>query len=97
MSTRPLAEVQAHLSEICSEIATTGEPVEIQCEGQPNIVMLPADIRYADAEMTRKILGSPENEKSLREAVERARTGEGMLTMTIDELCKSVGMHGSKV
>jgi PHD/YefM family antitoxin component YafN of YafNO toxin-antitoxin module len=96
MSIRPLSEVQAHLGEVCREVAATGEPVEIECEGQANIILMPAPVKVADEELTRRILGGPENEKALREAVERAERGESV-AMTIDELCKSVGLHGDSV
>jgi PHD/YefM family antitoxin component YafN of YafNO toxin-antitoxin module len=97
MSKLPLAEVQAHLREIFLEIAATGEPMEIECEGLPNMLIIPKDINVADEEMTRRIMGSPENAKRLREDVERARRGEGVNSCTFDELCKSVGIDANSL
>jgi PHD/YefM family antitoxin component YafN of YafNO toxin-antitoxin module len=97
MSTVTIAEAREHLDELCASVAETGEPAFIEREGRTFMLVETNDIPpRANAELVMRILGTPENERSLRAAVARAREGKG-IEMTVDELCLHVGMNEAKV
>ena len=101
MSTVTIAEAREHLDELCDSVAETGEPVLIQRNGLTFMIVQaesapPGDASVASPELAKQILGSPENERSLRESIARARAGGG-IEMTVEELLRHVGMDETRV
>jgi antitoxin YefM len=68
MTTLPLSEVQARLSEIAEEVATTHERVQITKNGRDFVVLVAAD-EMESIEATLELLADPD-------AQERVRTSE---------------------
>ena len=94
MSTVTIAEAREHLDELCASVAETGEPVVIQ-QGGRNFLIIAQPDSMADA-VTRDILSRPDDAESLRQAVERARRGEG-IELTIGELCNRFGIDEARL
>lgn len=101
MSTVTIAEAREHLDELCDSVAETGEPIRILRNGL-TFMLVQAEIApsgdssVASPELVKQILGTPENERSLREAIARARAGGG-IEMTIEELSRHIGMDETNV
>ncbi len=87
MSTLTVAEAREHFADLCTSVATTGEPVIIQREGQPNVMIVPV-VPDRSAERAERLKGKPGYIEELRDAAGSEHT----ITTTFGELCRSVGV-----
>jgi len=79
MSTLPLSEVKARLSEIAEEVARTHQRVQITKNGREHVVLMAAaDLESMEA--TLELLGDPLAQERLRHAEAEVAAGE-----TLDE------------
>ncbi len=75
MTTLPLSEVKARLSEIAEEVATTHERVQITKNGRDYVVLLAAqDLESIEA--TLELLSDPEAQRRIDRAEEDIAEGE---------------------
>ena len=75
MTTLPLSEVKARLSEIAEEVASTHERVEITKNGRDYVVLMAAqDLESIEA--TLELLGDPDAQARLRRAERDVVTGD---------------------
>ena len=75
MTTLPLSEVKARLSEIAEEVATTHERVQITKNGRDYVVLLAAqDLESIEA--TLELLSDPEGQRRIDRAEEDIVDGE---------------------
>jgi prevent-host-death family protein len=75
MTTLPLSEVKARLSEIAEEVATTHERVQITKNGRDYVVLLAAqDLESIEA--TLELLSDPEAQRRIDRAEEDIVDGE---------------------
>jgi len=75
MTTLPLSEVKARLSEIAEEVATTHERVQITKNGREYVVLLAAE-DLESIEATLELLADPDAQDRLREADSDIASGE---------------------
>jgi antitoxin YefM len=75
MTTLPLSEVKARLSEIAEEVATTHERVQITKNGRDYVVLLAAE-DLAAIEATMELLSDPEAQRRIRRAEEEISQGD---------------------
>ncbi len=75
MTTLPLSEVKARLSEIAEEVATTHERVRITKNGRQYVVLLAAEDLEA-IEATLELLTDPEAQERLRVAEAEVAAGD---------------------
>jgi prevent-host-death family protein len=75
MTTLPLSEVKARLSEIADEVATTHERVQITKNGRDYVVLLAAE-DLESIEATLELLSDPEAQKRLRVAESEVARGD---------------------
>ena len=75
MTTLPLSEVKARLSEIAEEVATTHDRVQITKNGRDYVVLLAAqDLESIEA--TLELLSDPEGQRRIDRAEEDIAEGE---------------------
>ncbi len=75
MTTLPLSEVKARLSEIAEEVATTHERVQITKNGREYVVLVAAEDLEA-MEATLELLADPEAQARLRVAEAEVAHGD---------------------
>ncbi|MDA8076409.1 MAG: type II toxin-antitoxin system Phd/YefM family antitoxin [Actinomycetota bacterium] len=75
MSTLPLSEVKARLSEIAEEVAATHERVRITKNGREYVVLVAAD-DLESIEATLELLADPDAQDRLRAAEADVAAGE---------------------
>ncbi|HLI53901.1 MAG TPA: type II toxin-antitoxin system Phd/YefM family antitoxin [Acidimicrobiales bacterium] len=75
MTTLPLSEVKARLSEIAEEVATTHERVQITKNGRGYVVLVAAE-DLESIEATLELLADPEAQDRLRAAEADVAAGE---------------------
>jgi prevent-host-death family protein len=75
MTTLPLSEVKAQLSEIAEEVATTHERVQITKNGRQYVVLLAAE-DLESIEATLELLADPDAQARLRAADADIAAGE---------------------
>ncbi|MHB1536111.1 MAG: type II toxin-antitoxin system Phd/YefM family antitoxin [Acidimicrobiales bacterium] len=75
MTTLPLSEVKARLSEIAEEVASTHERVQITKNGRDYVVLMAAqDLESIEA--TLELLGDPDAQARLRQAEQDVARGD---------------------
>jgi prevent-host-death family protein len=77
MSTLPLSEVKARLSEIADEVAATHERVQITKNGR-DYVVLPAAEDLESIEATLELLSDPDAQSRVARAEEEVERGDLM-------------------
>jgi prevent-host-death family protein len=75
MTTLPLSEVKARLSEIAEEVATTHERVQITKNGRKYVVLVAAE-DLESIEATLELLADPDAQERLRAAEADVAAGE---------------------
>ncbi len=75
MTTLPLSEVKARLSEIAEEVATTHERVQITKNGRDYVVLLAAD-DLASIEATLELVSDPQAQRRIDKAEEEISQGD---------------------
>jgi prevent-host-death family protein len=75
MSTLPLSEVKARLSEIAEEVATTHERVRITKNGRDYVVLLAAE-DLESIQATLELLADPEAQQRVRASDAEIAAGE---------------------
>ena len=75
MTTRPLSEVKAHLSEIAEEVASTHERVQITKNGREYVVLIAAE-DLASLEATLELLADHEAQARIRRSDEDIAMGD---------------------
>jgi len=75
MTTLPLSEVKARLSEIAEEVATTHERVQFTKNGRDYVVLLAAE-DLASIEATLELLSDPEAQRRIGRAEEEISQGD---------------------
>ena len=75
MTTLPLSEVKARLSEIAEEVATTHERVQITKNGRDYVVLLAAE-DLAAIEATLELLSDPAAQRRIGRAEEEISQGD---------------------
>lgn len=75
MTTLPLSEVKARLSEIAEEVATTHERVQITKNGREYVVLVAAE-DLESIEATLELLADPDAQNRLRAAEADIAAGE---------------------
>jgi antitoxin YefM len=75
MSTMPLSEVKAHLSEIAEEVAATHERVRITKNGRDYVVLLSAE-DLEGIEATLELLSDPEAQRRIERAEQDIAGGD---------------------
>jgi antitoxin YefM len=75
MTTLPLSEVKARLSEIAEEVAATHERVQITKNGRDYVVLLAAE-DLESIEATLELLSNPEAQSRIARAEEEIQRGE---------------------
>jgi antitoxin YefM len=85
MTTLPLSEVKARLSEIADEVAKTHERVQITKNGRDYVVLLAAD-DLESIEATLELLCDPEAQKRLQLAESEVAAGDVLNEQKLREL-----------
>jgi antitoxin YefM len=85
MTTLPLSEVKARLSEIAEEVATTHERVQITKNGREYVVLVAAEDLEA-IEATLELLCDPEAQRRLKIAEAEVSAGEVLDEPAVREL-----------
>lgn len=75
MSTLPLSEVKARLSEIAEEVATTHERVQVTRNGRDYVVLLAAE-DLESMEATLELLSDPEAMQRVRRSEAEIEAGD---------------------
>ena len=75
MTTLPLSEVKARLSEIADDVATTHERVQITKNGRDYVVLMAAD-DLESIEATLELLSDPEAQRRLVRSEEDVADGD---------------------
>jgi antitoxin YefM len=75
MSTMPLSEVKAHLSEIADEVRKTHERVHITKNGREYVVLLAAE-DLESIEATLELLSDPGSQERVRQADAEIAAGQ---------------------
>lgn len=75
MTSLPLSEVKARLSEIASEVAATHERVQITRNGREYVVLIASE-DLASIEATLELLGDPEARARIAEAEDEIAGGD---------------------
>ena len=88
MTTLPLSEVKARLSEIAEEVATTHQRVQITKNGRAYVVLVAAEDLEA-IEATLELLSDPEAQKRLQVAEAELSAGDLMDESAVRELVAS--------
>jgi antitoxin YefM len=94
VTTLPLSEVKARLSEIAEEVATTHERVQITRNGREYVVLLAAEDLEA-IEATLELLADPEAQERLRSAEEEVATGDVLDEAAVRRLVAGEGHEQS--
>jgi prevent-host-death family protein len=85
MTTLPLSEVKARLSEIADEVATTHERVNITKNGRQYVVLLAAE-DLESIEATLELLSDPEAQQRLRTAESEIAAGDVLSESAVRDL-----------
>jgi antitoxin YefM len=85
MSTLPLSEVKARLSEIAEEVATTHERVRITKNGRDYVVLLAAE-DLESIEATLELLGDRDAQSRIARAEEEITRGDVLDEAQVREL-----------
>jgi prevent-host-death family protein len=93
MTTLPLADARARLSEIVSDAETTHERFEITRNGRPAAVLLGAD-DYEAMRETIAVLSDSELVASVREGLAELREGAGMTEHELADYLRHSGHLG---
>ena len=75
MTTLPLSEVKARLSEIAEEVATTHERVQVTKNGREYVVLIAAD-DLESMEATLELLADPEAQAAVAEGMAAVSRGD---------------------
>lgn len=75
MTTLPLSEVKARLSEIAEEVASTHERVQITKNGRDYVVLLAAE-DLESIEATLELLGDPDAQSRIARAEDEIEQGD---------------------
>ena len=75
MTTLPLSDAKARLSEIADEVARTHDRVHVTKNGRDYVVLLAAE-DLESIEATLELLGDPEAQRRLRESEADAQRGD---------------------
>ena len=95
MTTLPLSEVKARLSEIADEVATTHERVQITKNGHDYVVLLAAE-DLESIEATLELLADPEAQARLRSAEAEVNTGDVLDEAAVRRLVRGEGPERAK-
>ncbi len=90
MSTLPLSEVKARLSEIAEEVATTHERVQVTRNGRDYVVLLAAEDLEA-MEATLELLSDPEAMNRVRRAEAEIAAGDVLDEAAVRALVQRAG------
>lgn len=90
MTTRSFSEVSGRFGEVYDAVVDRNEPVRVDREGEPGVVILPAD-EYESLVETAHLLTSPANAARLLAALASARLG-ATEPMTVEDLREAVGL-----
>lgn len=93
MTTLPLADARARLSEIVSDAETTHERFEITRNGRLAAVLLGAD-DYEAMRETIAVLSDSELVESVREGLAELRAGAGLTEQELAEYLRQAGRLG---
>jgi prevent-host-death family protein len=85
MTTLPLSEVKARLSEIADEVATTHERVQITKNGRDYVVLVAAE-DLESIEATVELLSEPDAQKRLQAAESEVARGDVLDEQAVREL-----------
>lgn len=91
MSTLPLSEVKARLSEIAEEVATTHERVQVTRNGRDYVVLLAAEDLEA-MEATLELLSDPEAMLRVRRSEEEIEAGDVLDEAAVRALVRRDGL-----
>ncbi|MGH9076674.1 MAG: type II toxin-antitoxin system Phd/YefM family antitoxin [Acidimicrobiales bacterium] len=94
MTTLPLSEVKARLSEIAEEVATTHERVRITKNGREYVVLVAAEDLEA-IEATLELLADPEAQARLRVAEAEVAAGDVLEEQAVRRLVAHEGRERS--
>lgn len=75
MTTLPLSEVKAHLSEIADEVVRTHERVTVTRNGREALVILSVE-DFESLEATMELLADPDAQARVRQAEEEVAAGD---------------------
>lgn len=92
MTTLPLSEVKARLSEIADEVDRTHERVHVTRNGRDYVVLLSAE-DLASMEATIELLSDPEAMQRLREADAAVAAGDVTDASEMERLMKERGQR----
>ena len=81
-------DFRERLASIMDKVVENRDVVVVTRRGHPDVAMLPADELSSLLE-TVHLLRSPKNARRLLEALQDSYTGEGLQTMTFDELVQA--------
>jgi antitoxin YefM len=90
MTTIPLAEARAQLSQLIDEVVKTHERVEITRNGRRAAVLLAAD-DYDSLVETIEVLSDPELVAAIREGEEALARGESYTKEQVEEELRALG------
>ena len=79
-----LIHAQAHLADLCDEVASTREPIVIERRGAEDVALVAAD-EYRSLTETAHLLRSPQNAQRLLTALVRAQEAD-LTSTTVEEL-----------
>jgi prevent-host-death family protein len=88
MTTLPLSEVKARLSEIAEDVATTHQRVQITKNGREYVVLVAAEDLEA-MEATLELLSDPEAQERLQLAEAEVSAGDVLDELAVRELVAS--------
>jgi antitoxin YefM len=95
MTTLPLSEVKARLSEIAEEVATTHERVRITKNGREYVVLVAAEDLEA-IEATLELLADPEAQARLQAAEAEVAAGDALDEQAVRRLVADKGRERSR-
>ena len=85
MTTVPLSDAKAHLSEIAEEVARTHERVHVTKNGRDYVVLLAAE-DLESIEATLELLADPEAQRRLRQSEADVDRGDVLAEAEVREL-----------
>ncbi|MGH3680525.1 MAG: type II toxin-antitoxin system Phd/YefM family antitoxin [Natronosporangium sp.] len=92
MSTVPLADARARLSEIVTDAQTSHERYEITRNGRPAAVLLASD-DYESMQETIAVLADSELMESIKAGIQRLKAGDHLDENELDEYVRRSGRH----
>ena len=95
MTTVPLSDAKAHLSEIAEEVARTHERVHVTKNGRDYVVLLAAE-DLESIEATLELLADPEAQRRLRHSEADLDRGDVLEEAEVRELVRRPTTDGSR-